>query len=131
MKPTTPSEPKAGTASPTGNGPKPPPLRLSVTLGQAVPSKKNHHFPLANGGLGIDKAIKLRMNDLENGILSALCSESQMTASETPLECLRRLQTLLSGLLDDSIREIPTGSWGVEYVPKGQEGVIIEITPLD
>ncbi len=30
----------------------------------------------------------------------------------------------------DSILEIPAGSWGVEHVPKGQEGLMIEITRL-
>ena len=95
-----------------------------------IPSKKNYHYPLKNGGLGIDKEIKVRMERIENAILFALYSESQIIGSETHSECLKRLRMLLSGLLDDSIREVPAGSWDVEYVPKGDEGCLIEINIL-
>lgn len=67
---------------------------------------------------------------LENAILSALLSEYRIKENETHLECLKRLRTALSGLCDDSIREIPSGSWNVEYVEKGSEGVLIEIETI-
>lgn len=105
-------------------------LRLEVKGIGHCPSKKNYHFPSSNGGLLIDPAIKQRMAMLEAAILCALYSEYQIVGSETHSECWKRLRTLLSGLCDDSIREIPTGSWDVEYVPKGQEGILIEITPI-
>ena len=104
------------------------PIFLEVKGLGHVPSKKNYHYPRPDGGLLIDKSVKLRMQRLENAILSALLSESQIIAKETHSECLKRLRTLLSGLCDDSIREISEGKWRVEYVPKEQEGISITIT---
>lgn len=92
-----------------------------------IPSKKNHHFPRKDGGLLIDKKIKERMRQLENAMLSALYSKSQIIGSETHSECLSRLRMFLSKLSDDSVREIPKGSWEVEYVNPGEEGVTITI----
>ena len=103
------------------------PIFLEVKGLGHVPSKKNYHFPRPDGGLLIDKSVRLKMRRLENAILSALLSESQIIGKETHSECWKRLRTLLSGLCDDSIREIPEGKWRVEYVPKGQEGVEIGI----
>lgn len=95
-----------------------------------IPSKKNHHFPGNGGRILIDKPVKARMLALENAILSELYSASQIIGNETHLECLKRLRTLLSGLSDDSIREIPEGSWATHHDIKGCEGVIIEITQI-
>jgi len=100
-----------------------------------TPSFKNHKRAIKDSKSGklrtlTDPDVAKRVERLENAILSALYSESQIIGSETHSECWRRLRTLLSGLSDDSIREIPAGSWDVEYVPQGQEGVIIEITRL-
>ncbi len=89
---------------------------LNLRLGENIVSKKNYHFPRADGGLCIDKRVKLKMERLENAILSALYSESQIDGNETHSECWKRLRTLLCGLSDDSIREIPAGSWDVERV---------------
>ena len=75
-------------------------------------------------------AIKFRMECIEDDILFALYSLSQTGENETHLECLKQLRTALSELSDDSIKEVPEGSWETVYVPKGQEGVRIEITPL-
>lgn len=95
------------------------------------PSKKNHHFPLKNGGLGIDKEIKERMKQLENDILSQLYSECQIIEGETHSECWKRLRTLLSGLLDDSINEIPKGGWDVQRVESiEQSGIDIIIEEI-
>jgi len=73
------------------------------------------------------KDIKKRMQLLEDVILSKLYSLCPTTESETHSECLKQLRTALSGLSDDSIREIPVGSWSVDRVPKGEEGVRITI----
>lgn len=105
-------------------------LTLRITGLGHIPSKKNYHYPLEGGGLGIDKEVKQRMDRIENAILFALYSKCQTTGSETPSECLKQLRTHLSGLSDDSIREIPSGAWDVEYVEKGQEGCVIEIELL-
>lgn len=105
-------------------------LVLTVHLGQHIPSKKNHHFPGKGGRVLIDKKVKERILELENAILCELFSLSAMLASGTPSACSRPLRTLLSELCDDSIREIPSGSWGVRYVKKGQEGVEITIMEL-
>lgn len=74
-----------------------------------------------------EPSVKHRMKAIEDAIVCALFSLCQTTESETRMECRKRLQTLLSGLLDDSIREIPKGEFDVEYVDKGKEGVAIEI----
>lgn len=73
---------------------------------------------------------KERMDRLEKAMLFALYSLCPTGASGTPSECWKPLQTLLSGLCDDSIREIPAGSWTVEYVPKGEEGINVEIEQI-
>lgn len=106
------------------------PIRLYIQGIGHIPSKKNAHYPLNNGGLGIDKKIKARMSLLENAVLSQLYSLSQTTGSGTPLECLRQLQTRLSGLSDDSVREIPQGDWKTLHVAKGGEGVNIFIEEI-
>lgn len=106
------------------------PLKLVVQTG-SIPSKKNHHYPGKSGRVLIDKEIKERMLRLENGIVFALCSLSQTTVSAMDSECRKRLLTLSFWLSDDSIREIPEFSFGVEYVKKGDEGVIIEIQEIE
>ena len=123
-----PCNPKASSNSRTEAGPSSVVLVISG-LGHC-PSKKNRHFPLTNGALGIDKSVRDRMKALENAILSALYSECQIVGNETHSECWKRLRTLLSGLSDDSIREIPTGSWAVEHVANGQEGMQITIQEI-
>lgn len=75
--------------------------------------------------------VKKWMTRLENAIESELYSLSRTEGNGTPSECLRQLRIALSGLCDDSIKEIPCGEWSVEHVAKGDEGLIIEITVLD
>lgn len=110
------------------------PLILNVSGIGHIPSKKNYHYPGKNGRVLIDKPIKERMQILENGILCALYSLCRTEGSEMDSECLKQLRMRLSeqlkGLSDDSIREVPEFSFGVEYVEKGQEGVRIEIQHL-
>lgn len=107
-----------------------PSVQLIVTGIGHCPSKKNKHYSGINGRILMDKKTKARMQSLESAILSELYSASQIRGNETHLECLKRLRTLLSSLCDDSIREIPAGSWAVEYVEKGQEGAEIIISTL-
>lgn len=109
-------------------------VTLTVT-GATVPCFKNRKRIAKNKRSGKSflrtrEDIKERMQHLENAILSELYSESQIVGSETHSECWKRLRTALSELCDDSIREIPCGSWDVEFVPKGSEGVTLVITEL-
>lgn len=110
-------------------------IRLSIRGIGHIPSFKNrkrtrvdrktlkpHNFT--------DPKHKKRMDRLEDAIVCALFSACPIDESETPLECSKRLRTLLSGLCDDSIREIPCGEWNVEFVAAGAEGIDIEITKL-
>lgn len=110
-------------------------IKLEMQNTGHCPSFKNRKRAIRDGQTGqlrtlTEPKIKQRMAMLEAAILCALYSESQIIGSETHSECWKRLRTFLSGLCDDSILEIPTGSWEVERVPKGQEGLLIEITRL-
>ena len=104
-----------------------------IVPGPTPPSFKNRKMAVrdqTNGKLKTisPPAVKERRMSLENAILSELYSESQIIGNETHSECWKRLRTVLSGLCDDSIREIPCGSWDVEYVSKHREGIEIVIS---
>lgn len=108
---------------------------LDVRIGRSIPSFKNCKRAILDRSTGKMRTltpgkIKKRMQLLEDGILSALCSMYPTLESGTVSECQRRRQTALSGLLDDSLKEIPEFSFGVEYVVKGNEGVTITIESL-
>lgn len=98
--------------------------------GLTVPSFKNHKHSNRNGHVYTDPKVKARAEGIENAMLCALYSESQIVGNETPSECWKRLRTALSGLLDDSVREIPEGSFSTEFVSPGEEGFRIEIVEL-
>ena len=98
--------------------------------GQHVPSFKNRKHSNRRGQVYCESKIKERMRWLEDAILSALYSTSPTDGSAMPLECLKARRTLLSGLSDDSVQEIPCGSWHTEYVQAGEEGVTIVINRL-
>lgn len=110
-------------------------VTLKVTGLGHIPSFKNRKMAVRDHTNGKLKTVsppevKLRMERLENAIVSALYSESQIVGNETHSECWKRLRTVLSGLCDDSIKEIPCGSWDVEYVDAGEEGIVIEIEEI-
>lgn len=112
-----------------------PPISLDVVTGEAIPSFKNTKRSILDKNTGLQRTltpgkIKRQMQRLENAILSALYSESQTIGGATDLECLRQLRTALSGLSDDSLREIPEFSFGIQYVAKGNEGVLITISEI-
>lgn len=109
---------------PTGNR-----IVLEV-CGHQIPSFKNRKHSGKNGFVYTEPQIKQRMAQIENAMLSALFSECQIIANETHSECWKRLRIALSGLSDDSILEIPEGSWAIERCEKGSEGIRIEITTL-
>lgn len=103
-------------------------LEINVPLSQPVPSFKNHkHSSRRSGFVYCDPKIKARMSEIENGILSALCSLCRTTSGATDLECRKQLRTALSGLSDDSLNQIPTSSFDTEY---GLPAVKIIITKL-
>lgn len=95
-----------------------------------LPSFKNHKHSGRNGHVYTDTRVKSLMERLENAMLCGLYSESQIKGNETPSECWKRLRTALSGLCDDSVREIPECSFATEFVEYGEEGVQIEIFEL-
>lgn len=107
---------------------------LNVTTGQNLCSFKNHKRVTKRGGLITDPKIKRRMQSLEDSIVSSLYSASATTIGATGLDSASQSRTalceLLSGLTDDSLKQIPEFSFGVEYVPEGSEGVQITITRL-
>lgn len=92
-----------------------------------IPSFKNHKHSNRHGFVYTDRRVKKLMQDLESSILSGLYSTSQTTANETDSGCWKQLRTALSGLCDDSVREIPECSFSTKECDKGQEGVTIEI----
>lgn len=106
--------------------------RLVVITGDNVPSFKNSKRSILDNRTGSQrtltpKKMKERMVRLENRIVCALFFLCRTPEGEMDLECLKPLQTALSGLLDDSLKEVPEFSFGVRYVAPGQEGVKIEI----
>jgi hypothetical protein len=110
-------------------------VKLVVITGDNVPSFKNSKRSILDRNSGKQRTLtpgkmKRRMQLLEDAILSALYSGSVTAGGEMDLAWQRRLRTALSGLLDDSLKEIPEFSFGVRYVEPGQEGVEIEIEPL-
>jgi hypothetical protein len=108
-------------------------MNLVVSLlvkGLHIPSFKNHKHSNRNGSVYTDPRVKRLMTQLESGMLSGLYSASQTGENVTGSECLKQLRTALSGLSDDSIREIPECSFVTEYVAKGEEGVELKIYKL-
>lgn len=108
-------------------------IKLVVPLSQPVCSFKNSKRSILDSNTGQQRTltpakIKARMQELENGILFALYSSCQTSIGETDSECLKRLRTVLCGLSDDSLNQIPEASFAVEY--STAPGVRIEITPL-
>lgn len=100
-----------------------------------IPSFKNGKRAIFDKRLGqmrtLTKAsIKKRMVDLEDAIECALYLECTTATAATDLECRKQLRIALCGLSDDSLKQIPTHEWTVDYVGKGQEGVRIEIEEI-
>lgn len=110
-------------------------VTLKVVTGDHIPSFKNTKRSGTNPATGkhvtyTPKQIKQRMAQLENRIVSALYSSSQMQKSGTDSECQKQLRTVLCGLYDDSIKQIPEFSFAVRYVEPGLEGVEIIIEEI-
>jgi len=108
---------------------------LKVVGAGHIPAFKNRKRAILDRNTGkmrtlTEPSVKKRMDRIENLILSELYSCIQMKGQEMPSECLKQLQTVLSGLCNDSIKEIPRGSWDSIKVSKGWEGAIIEIEEL-
>lgn len=106
-------------------------LSLSITGIGPIPSFKNNKsiFKKQDGTpfIATNPDLKKRMERLENAIVFALYSSSPTGGGATDGEWLKQLRTLLSGLSDDSLKEMPHGEYDYEIVPKGEEGVRIEI----
>jgi hypothetical protein len=107
-------------------------LRIYLPL---PPSFKNQKRSILDRNSGkqrtlTPKKIKHRMQVLEDAILSALYSTGATTGGGTHSECWRQLRIALSGLCDDSLKEVPEGSWDTEPASKLEEGITIIIEEL-
>ena len=114
------------------------PLKLVVRCG-VIPSFKNRKRLAINSTTGkpfnyTDKSTKKRMQVIESSILSALYSLCQTENAGTGMECQRPLLIALSerlkDLTDDSLNQIPCGSFETRMVARGMEGVEITIEEL-
>lgn len=108
----------------------PSPLTLEIKGLGHIPSKKNHHFPLKSGGLGIDKPVKERLERvtkaLEFGLLSAFRTTSNGTWTAA------QLRSWIASCLpaDDSWQHVPSIMISAHKCAKGEEGATIEIVEL-
>lgn len=106
------------------------PLVLKIRGLNHIPSKKNHHFPLQNGGLGLDAEIKERMDRITRALLCELLSLCQTTGSAMQTGC-SRLSSIVSRMpVKDSWQWIPEITVNCKMVPKGEEGANVEITEI-
>lgn len=110
-------------------------VTLSVVTGDHVPSFKNRKRAILDRHSGkmrtlTEPKVKKRMQLLENRIVSALYSLCQTSEHAMDLDRVKQLRTALSGLSDDSTKEIPEFSYGVQRVQSGMEGVIIYIDEI-
>jgi hypothetical protein len=107
-------------------------IKLEIKLGENIQSFKNKKRSILDSKTGQQRTLtpkktKDHMNRLEQLIVSDLLSKYQTEEPATDLECRRRLLTVSLGLCDDSLKVVPEFSFGVEYVEKGNEGVLIEV----
>jgi hypothetical protein len=111
-------------------------VRLLAITGDPVPSFKNTKRAILDRNTGLQRTltpakIKQRMDRLEKAIVFALYSCCPTASGVTDSACLKQLRTALSGLSDDSLKEIPEFSFGWRTVPKGEEGVEIIIDRIE
>lgn len=107
-------------------------VQLNV-IGLTVPSFKNHKHSNRKGFVYLDKRVKGLMDKLTHSLLWQLRSMFQTIGSATQMGCSAQCLTALSehcDRFDDAWQWIPQITVKVEMVPKGQEGVVIEITAL-
>lgn len=107
-----------------------PPIVLKIQGLGHVPSKKNHHYPLTNGGVGLDKEIRQWMRRAQTSIESQLLSLWQTSEPGMEMECIRPVLISLltrSPKFDDNWKVIPKHE--VSCVPclKGMQGATITI----
>lgn len=108
------------------------PVTLRIQGVGHIPSHKNRKRAIMDKSMGhlrtlTEPPVRERMQRIENAITFALYSLCQTNENVTHSECLKQLRTALSGLCDDSIKEVPEGSWYTEHVPQGEEGCTITI----
>lgn len=123
MNPTSPSCPEnSHSANPRSEG-----IRLSVTgIGHVIPFK-NRKRAILDRKTGkmrtlTEPKVAQWMERATEAIVLKLFSSCQTGDAATQRECLSQLRTFLCGLSDDSVKQLPMGSWEVEYVEKGDEG---------
>lgn len=103
-----------------------------------IPSKKNnkitltqmHGKPLKFPMIIVKPEIQAWTEKAVQHLESQLLSKCLITGEETQ-QALSRLSVILSQLpADDSVSDLPQGSWTVELVSPGQEGAIITLERL-
>jgi len=132
MNPT--SNPKVSCEEPTESG-ESQSVRLVVITGDNCPSFKNRKRSILDSATGkqrtlTPKKIKERMEQITNGLLSALLSECQTIEGATLMGC-SRLSWIASKIpADDSLQWIPEIHLACERVEKGKEGFEILIKEI-
>jgi hypothetical protein len=98
--------------------------------GLHIPSFKNHKHSNRSGFVYLDKRVKALMDKITHSLLWQLRSMFRTTGSATRTGCSAQSLTALyehCDRFDDAWQWIPRITVTVEMVPKGQEGVRIEI----
>jgi len=85
---------------------------------------------LARGRLFTKPEYQAWMDRATESIVLQLFSKCQTGDAATQLECWKRLRTFLSGLSDDSVKQLPEGAWKVEFVEAVDAGADILIERL-
>src|SRR5690348_10817908 len=105
-------------------------VTLTVQGVGPIPSFKNCKRAILDKRTGrmrtlTEPSVKKRMQLIEDAILLALYSCCPTTEGATGLEWLKRLRIALSGLSDDSLKQIPRSNWEAAspLVETGREGV--------
>lgn len=113
-------------------GPLPPP-------NYHIPSKKNNKMLITKDPRGrpLKKPMLITKPEYLEWTEKAIASlESQLlskclTTGEGIQQALSKLSAILSSLpVDDSVNDLPNGSWSVQFVKPGEEGATIKIERL-
>jgi len=106
-----------------------PVTRLTIQgIGNVISFKNNKM--LARGRLFTKPEYQAWMDRATESIVLQLFSKCQTGDAATQLECWKRLRTFLSGLSDDSVKQLPEGAWKVEFVEAVDAGADILIERL-
>jgi hypothetical protein len=94
-----------------------------------VPSMKNNKM-LTRGKLITKPEYQIWIDRCIRSFESQLLSLCQTGGGEMLMEGLQPSLTPWLNQFDDSVSWIPSGSWEVKYVPKGEEGAIVTLETI-